>query len=237
MQLYQRLKSSSVISDLSHLVFPNTCVACEKELTKNERFICSFCSMNLSPTNFHLYKEATSMDQLFWGRVNIKKTYAHLFFEKHKTTQHILFTLKYKNNDQIGQYFGGEIGKNLQQIPEFHNVDAYIPVPLHPKKEFIRGYNQSEALAKGICQQLNSQLDTNSVTRIRHSSSQTKKSRFQRWDNVDSIFKAKNTLLKYNHVVLVDDVITTGSTIESLVHAMLKKNPKLSISVVTLAIA
>ncbi|MDX2359609.1 MAG: phosphoribosyltransferase family protein [Crocinitomicaceae bacterium] len=177
------------------------------------------------------------MDQLFWGRININATYAHLFFEKDKASQTILFNLKYKNNAELGVHFGREIGKVLQKTTAFSNVDAYIPVPLHPKKEFIRGYNQSEVLTKGICEVLDAKMDTKTIVRTKHSETQTKKSRFQRWDNVNTIFKVKGTIMNYKHIVLVDDVVTTGSTIESIAQTLLTKNPKLSISVVTLAIA
>lgn len=177
------------------------------------------------------------MDQLFWGRIHIHKTYAHLFFEKTKTTQHVLFNLKYKNNPNLGLFFGKEIGKCLSEQDAFSDVDVYIPVPLHPRKLFLRGYNQSEVLARGICAHLNAKMDTTSIVRTAHSESQTKKSRFQRWDNVNEIFRVKNSVSAYKHIVLVDDVITTGSTVEAIAQTLLKKNPKLLISVVTLAIA
>jgi len=112
-----------------------------------------------------------------------------------------------------------------------------IPVPLHFKKEFIRGYNQSEVLAKGIAEVLAVPVDIKSIIRNKHTETQTKKSRFQRWENVDSIFEVKPGLNKYKHVVLVDDVITTGSTMEALIQAINKHHPQLEISVVTLAIA
>ena len=237
MTLFSNIKRLSILNDLSHLVYPNHCLVCKNELSKNESHICSFCQSDLTRTSFQLYKEATSMDKLFWGRIPIYKTYAHLFFEKDKASQTILFNLKYRNNPQLGIYFGKEIGKVLQTINDFHSVDAYIPVPLHPKKAFIRGYNQSQVLTQGICEQLDVKMDTTTIVRTKHSETQTKKSRFQRWDNVNEIFKVKNTILSYKHIVLVDDVITTGSTIESIAQTLLKKNPKLSISVVTLAIA
>lgn len=224
------------VDDISHLIFPNICLACNRELAKSESHVCVFCSSNLTPTNFHLFNDASQMDKLFWGRVPIHKTYAHLFFEKHKTAQHILFSLKYNNNSLLGEYFGNEIGKRLKDLPAFSSASAIIPVPLHPKKQFLRGYNQSESLAKGICDSLNVPLDTKTIIRTKHSDTQTKKSRFQRWDNVNEIFRVKKTILNYKHIILVDDVITTGSTIEAVAKTLLEKNPKLSISVVTLAI-
>jgi len=237
MSVFANIKQLKFLNDLSHLVYPNLCLVCEKELSINESHICTFCNKDLALTSFHLYDEATSMDKLFWGRIQIHKTYTHLFFEKDKASQTILFNLKYKNSPQLGVYFGKEIGRALKTLKSFNSVDAYIPVPLHPKKAFIRGYNQSEVLAKGICETLNAKLDVSTIIRTKHSETQTKKSRFQRWENVNEVFKVKKAVLSYKHIVLVDDVITTGSTIESVAQTLLKKNPDLLISVVTLAIA
>ena len=180
------------ILDLLHLVYPEQCLVCEKELSIQEKHICSFCTQNISTTNFHLFEEASSMDKLFWGRVKVTNTYAYIFFEKNKTSQDILFSLKYKDNADLGVYFGEQIGVVLNSLDVYSNIDAVIPVPLHPKKQFIRGYNQSEVLAKGICSSFHKKIDTTTIKRTKHSESQTKKSRFQRWDNVNDIFKISN---------------------------------------------
>ena len=219
------------ILSLLHLVYPEQCLVCDKEISIQEKHLCSFCTQNISHTNFHLLEEASSMDKLFWGRVKVENTYAHIFFEKNKTSQDILFSLKYKNNSDIGVFFGKQIGETLKTQELYSTIDAVIPIPLHPKKQFIRGYNQSEALAKGICSSFLKRLDINTVKRTRHSESQTKKSRFQRWDNVNDIFKIKRTIENYKHILLVDDVITTGSTLESVIVALRKRNPELQISV------
>ena len=230
-------KKLKIVSDIENLIFPNECYSCEKELSRFENHLCSFCEIDLPLTNFHLFDGESPTDKLFWGRVNITNTYSHLFFEKNKTSQTILFNLKYKNKPELGVYFGEKIGENIIKIKGLENIDAIIPVPLHHKKEFIRGYNQSEVLAIGINNILNKTLDLKTVQRTKHSASQTKKSRFQRWDNVNEIFKVSEKIKHYKHIVIVDDVITTGSTIESIIHAIRKKNPDILISVVTLAVA
>mgnify|MGYP001048170504 CR=1 FL=1 len=232
-----QFKVPSFISDIGNLIFPNSCLACEKELSRFENHICSFCQEELSLTNFHLFTEPTPTDKLFWGRVEVSATYSHLFFEKNKSSQTILFNLKYKDQPELGVYFGRMIAENLKQMSAFSSIDALIPVPLHHKKEFIRGYNQSEVLAIGISEELNVKMDKTTITRTKHSDSQTKKSRFQRWDNVNEIFKISSKIDSYKHIVLVDDVITTGSTLESIILAIRKKNPDILISVVTLAVA
>lgn len=230
------LKHGGILSDIRHLIFPQKCLSCDCELTRSENSICSLCTTNFTETNFHLTDEPTIMDKIFWGRISIYKTYALFFFEKAKTTQKILFQLKYKNNPAVGHYFGKEIAKRIRLNADFHDVDVYIPIPLHPKKEFTRGYNQSEALAKGITQELDVPMDVRSLKRVQHGVSQTKKARYERWNSIQSTFKVKGSILKYKHIVLVDDVITTGSTIEVVASMILEMHPKAKISVVTLAI-
>ena len=160
-------KQVTILKDLRHLIFPQKCLACESELTSSEKAICSICMTNFTETNFHLSDEPTLMDKIFWGRILIHQTFALFFFEKTKTTQKVLFFLKYKNNPAIGTYFGGEIAKRIKQNVGFQDIDVFIPVPLHPKKEFTRGYNQSEALAIGISKEFGVDLDLRSVKRIR----------------------------------------------------------------------
>lgn len=223
--------------DITHLIYPNLCLSCDYELTNSESGICSICRESISFTNYQNYTEVQAMEQLFWGRLKIQNTYAHFYFEKHRVTQKILFNLKYKNNGQIGQYFGQEIGEVLAQKHLWKSTDAIIPVPLHPHKQFCRGYNQSYALAKGIESKLRVPVVTNLIKRNTNTVSQTKKGRFSRWDNVNNKFIVHPKISNYKHVIIVDDVITTGSTIEAIINAIHSKNDQILISVVTLAIA
>ena len=177
------------------------------------------------------------MDKLFWGRVKVQSSYAHFFFNKGKVIQEMLFGLKYHNNKPLGLHYGRQIGMRMSQLSAYNTLDALVPVPLHPKKAFIRGYNQSEIIAKGISENHSAKLDTDLIKRIKHSSSQTKKNRFQRWENVDGIFLVNAKIKNYKHVAIIDDMITTGSTVESIIRALRNENPDLSISVITLAIA
>lgn len=229
-------KQGGILKDIRHLIFPQKCLACEGELTRAENSICSICSTNFTETNFHLSDEPSLMDKIFWGRISIDKTFALFFFEKTKTTQKVLFHLKYKNNPAVGTYFGAEIAKRIKLNAGFQDVDVFIPVPLHPKKEFTRGYNQSEALTIGISEEFGVGMDVRSVKRVQHGVSQTKKSRFDRWNSIQSTFKINESIKKYKHIVLVDDVITTGSTIEVIASAIREKHTSVKISVVTLAI-
>lgn len=228
---------SKITRDLSHLVYPNSCLACLNELAQTEHHICSFCYNDLRLTKFQHYAEPTQMDKLFWGRVEVIKTYAHFHFEKNKASQDILFGLKYKGNQSVGYHFGKETGKAILNSEDFSTANAIIPVPLHPRKEFKRGYNQSEIIAQGISEITSIPINTSIIKRKKHSETQTKKDRFERWDNVSSIFSVSYKIEELNHVILVDDVITTGSTLEAIIISLKQKKPELKVSVVTLAIA
>lgn len=227
-----------IIRDLVHLIYPEKCLVCDEELTKNEVNICSFCSQDLERTHFENYSEPSPMDQLFWGRVPVEKTYAHYYFKKQGGIQKLLFSLKYGKNHLLGQELGEAIGKELNKHAHKYDFDVLIPVPLHPKRQFKRGYNQSELLAEGIANELKCAVEINAVKRRANNKTQTGKSRFERWDNVSSIFEVNpKSLTSYNHIAIVDDVITTGSTVEALINEILKIYPSVKISVVTLALA
>ena len=228
---------SNSVSPLSHLLFPESCVVCSRELTKSNNHLCSFCHGEIELTCFELYSDFTEMDQLFWGRVQVDYTYAHFRFKKNAPPQKILFALKYQNGSSIGAYFGEEIGRKLNQSERWKDVDLLIPVPLHPKKLFIRGYNQSQAIAQGISEITQTPMNLNLVRRSSFTKTQTGKSRFERWENVANKFDINNGIKKYKHIVLVDDVITTGATIESIIQSIRKVDASIRISVVTLAIA
>ncbi len=227
----------SLLKDLSHLVYPEGCLICDRELSAQEKHICSFCQEQISYTDYQLYQDDTDMDKLFWGRVQVYSTYAHIHFKKNAASQKILFNLKYKDGSPLGYYFGQEIGNRLLGVDKFKSCDLIVPVPLHHKKAFIRGYNQSEMIADGISTIMDAPVIVDLAKRTKHSSTQTKKNRFQRWDNVSEIFKVDPKIQKYNHVMLVDDVITTGATMESLIKSIQNCAPDIRISVVTLAIA
>ncbi|NRA13597.1 MAG: ComF family protein [Crocinitomicaceae bacterium] len=231
------LKTFSIFKDLGHLIYPSACLACENELSRTENHVCSICDNDLVRTSFHLFNEPTETDKRFWGRIQLKRTYSLFYYKKGATIQKVLFNLKYKNDSAIGEYFGREIGKSIIEIDDFKTADAIIPIPLHYKKEFIRGYNQSEALAKGLSEILNVPVKSNYTRRTEHTETQTKKSRFQRWDNVSSVFSIHKSVKGLKHIIIIDDVITTGSTMEALITSIKTVAPSIEVSVVTLAIA
>jgi ComF family protein len=223
---------------LFHLIFPEKCIVCHGELSATDSQLCPFCLMDLDYTHFEKYSEASNVDKLFWGRVPVEQTYSHLFFKKGGSTQQILHELKYTFNTQVARNFGEHIGHTLKGKKEWSDIDFLVPVPIHSKKEFSRGYNQSALIAEGISKSLGRPIHTLGLKKTRHTTSQTEQGRFLRWDNVKNNFSLTTPLdLHGKHIAFVDDVITTGATLESLIRLVLDKYPDIRISIISLAFA
>ncbi|MFT5823311.1 MAG: ComF family protein, partial [Crocinitomix sp.] len=171
-------------------------------------------------------------EKLFWGRVEVQHIYSLLNYQRGNQTQKLLHLLKYKHKRKLGQYFGEVLA---EVISEPESIQAILPVPLHPKKERLRGFNQSRVIADGIARKTNIPINETCLVRSSHNLSQTKFSKYDRWDNVRQIFTIKQSKqLENKHVLLVDDVLTTGATIEACILELLKiKN--CTVSVATLA--
>lgn len=229
--------SKLLTQDLLHLIYPAACISCKNELTGNEAHICSICDADLTETSYHLFEEASPFDKLFWGRVKLSHTFALFSFTKGSVLQRLLFEFKYHHTQTIGSVFGARIGNRITSVRKYESIEILLPVPLHPKKEFVRGYNQSLALAKGISKTSGIPIDTKSLKRQHNNATQTKKDRFDRWENVSTVFHVSDEIKRYRHVAIVDDVVTTGSTLEALAHAIRAVHPEVEISVLTIAIA
>ncbi|MGV3630090.1 MAG: ComF family protein [Bacteroidota bacterium] len=224
-------------NDFLHLVYPSTCLVCDKELHKSETEICFFCREELKFTAFEKYADDSELDKRFWGRCRLESTFALLYFEQEGATQQILHQVKYKGKQKLGIEMGRMIGEKLLENPKYRDIDNLIPVPLHPKKQHVRGYNQSEQIAQGISQQTQITLNTTFLQRTVHAESQTRMGKFGRWDNISEAFIAnKKALGESQHIALVDDVITTGSTLESCINTIRKELPDLKISIISLAV-
>lgn len=219
---------------LGHLVFTNVCLHCNKELVAQERYLCWVCWHGLERTYFELQTEATILDKLFWNRVEIKHTCALYNYGKGKVSQSLIRALKYDFKAPLGIFMGEHMAKQLVNHP-ISKVDAVLPVPIHPKKKFARGYNQSELLARGISKEWGVPLIKSLVHKRKHTNSQTTNDRFGRWDNVQNMFVAALKNTNYGHILIVDDVITTGATLESLARAIKATDPKVQISLLSFA--
>lgn len=220
-----------------HLLFPSTCLICQGELLKTEQICCSVCFSELMFTQFENEQEPTALDQLFWGRIPVSATYALLYYEKMNTVKPLLQALKYNNRPDVGVFFGKLLGNKLLDQVNFASVEVLIPVPIHRKKRYDRGYNQSEQLVKGMCMIWKIPVESKLVSKHTHTQSQTRFGRFKRWDNVENQFYVSPEICRYKHIALVDDVITTGATLEAIMKEIRLISPEIQISVISLALA
>ena len=219
------------------LIYPNNCVVCDEELPDKMNKLCFNCSNDLHYTFFEKYSESTMADELFWGRIQLANVYSLLFYEKGNSTQTILHKIKYQEGQELGVLMGELTGDRIYRMDWIKEVDGIVPIPLHSKKAFKRGFNQSLLIAKGFAERTELPI-VNGLRRKRHHQSQTKKSKEERYENVKSIFAVNELQLENkHHLIIIDDVLTTGSTLESAARTIRKKYPEIKISLVTVAIA
>lgn len=227
---------SQGISDVLELVFPSLCTTCGERLNSQEKYVCFDCWHDLPITNFHLNTE-NKVAQLFWGRVEIENATAFFSYKKGSRYQHLIHFIKYKGLKELGFETGRKFGFALADSEVFKSVDSIVPVPLHPKKEQKRGYNQSRWIAAGIADVLQKPVIDKNLYRKSFTSTQTRKNRFERWQNVDGLFEVNDPQeFLGKHILLVDDVVTTGSTLEACAFPLLKLAGT-KVSIATLAFA
>ncbi|PQJ76367.1 ComF family protein [Polaribacter glomeratus] len=211
-----------LLKDLFHLFYPKLCVVCEDNLVENETTICTLCRHDLPLTNFTDYKE-NKVTQTFYGRILIEKAFSLLFYRKKGSTQKLIHDLKYKGNEEIGVFFGDWLGEILKENNEFATIDYIIPVPLHPKKLRERGYNQVTRFGKTLSKHLEIEYLENYLIRISSTKTQTFKARFERFNNIETKFLLTNpSFFDHKNILLIDDVITTGATLEACAKEFLK---------------
>lgn len=222
------------LSDFISLIFPRICAGCGNSLWKKEEVLCHSCEYHLPRTNFHFQHE-NPVTRMFWGRVHLETAAAFLYFNKGNKVQRMIHQLKYKGKKEIGLFLGNRYGQDLKYAPRFNAADAIIPVPLHRNKYMQRGYNQSEQFALGLSVSMNIPVHRHLLERTRANETQTRKSRFSRFQNVNDIFSVKNPYdWSGKHLILVDDVVTTGATLEACIMA-LESIPDVKISVACIA--
>lgn len=223
---------SRFFKDFLSLFYPRLCITCGNDLNKEEKLMCSKCELDLPYTRYH-EEPGNPLEQTFWGRVNIENAAAYFFYTKGSKYQKLIHDLKYKGKKYIGYDLGRKMGNELLGT-EYNFVDVIVPVPLHRKKQRKRGYNQSECIANGLSEAMQIPKNCEVLYRKTNTQSQTRKSRFDRWENVKEVFAVKNPRAFMNkHVLLVDDVITTGATLEACINQLLKC-PGCKVSVVSL---
>ncbi len=222
------------LNDIKNIFYPQVCLSCTNSLLDGEEVLCIRCLRKLPRTNYHLDPLNPVIKQ-FWGKVPLYAATAFYHFEKGNKVQNLIHQLKYKQHPEVGIKIGKLMGNDLKQGGWFNNLDLIIPVPLHPNKERVRGYNQSAAFAKGLSETLEVSASFELLHRNKHTSTQTRKHRFERFENVNQVFNLPNpSLLRQKNILLVDDVITTGSTLTACAETILMV-PGTTVSIATIA--
>ena len=221
---------------LFYFFYPKLCLSCNYKTPPIDQWLCLSCKLKLPKTNFHLQKD-NAFAERFWGRVKIEAAAGMYYFRKGGRTQNLIHNLKYKNRSQIGVILGNMYGTELNKSPLFQDVEIIVPVPLHWKKLRKRGYNQSSVFAEGLSEVMGIPWVVDGLRRNENSASQTKKSKMSRLENVMSVFEVKNRKrLEGKHILLVDDVLTSGATLEACATKILEI-PGTKVSLVTIAVA
>ena len=220
--------------NVSHLFFPKICITCNIQLLTSEKLICTLCRHGLPIICYKNFKD-NKIKNAFLGRIPIEKATSFLFYRKEGKTKQIIHSLKYKGNQEVGNFIGNWFGRVLKESNEFNDIDYIVPVPLHKKKLKQRGYNQLTTFGESLSKQLKSNYMPTALIKTSASKTQTFKQRFERFSNNETKFNLIDLeVFKNKHILLIDDVITTGATLEACCKELLKTE-NLKISIVTMA--
>ncbi len=213
---------SKIINDINYVLLPPACFGCNAQLIRGEQLLCTVCRYDLPITEFNFTQE-NAVDRIFYGRVPIEKAVSFLFFHKNGIVKSLLHQLKYKNQEEIGAFLGKWYAETLVGQRDFPKLDAIVPVPLHPKKQRKRGYNQVTLFAKQLAHHSKTPYQDQILIKTANTRTQTKKSRLNRLLGSRNLYEVRNPeSIKGKNILLVDDVITTGATIESCAKALIK---------------
>jgi competence protein ComFC len=224
------------LQDMASLIYPRVCAGCDTSLFKHEQFVCNTCYVSLPKTGYHLQPD-NPVKKIFYGRVDIDLAVSFLFFQKKGCVQKMLHALKYKGRPEVAQLLGKWYAMELVKNKTFSGHDYIIPVPLHKKRLQKRGYNQSEFFAKGLSEVFHIPVLNDVLVKNKFTETQTYKTREERLENtLESFSIEKPEVIANKHILLVDDVITTGATIEACT-TQLQRNNKVYLSIASIAYA
>jgi len=219
---------------LLHMLFPSLCFGCDENSVDEEEMICINCRLSLPFTSFEKIRN-NAVEKLFWGRVPVLFASSTFYYAEKTSIQQIIHHIKYRDEKELGIFMGNMMGERLQSLLLEYNTDICIPMPLHPSKEKKRGYNQASLLCKGIRETTNIAFNEFLLERRIATATQTKKSRIARWENVSTVFEVNEpSLIKNKNIVLVDDVVTTGASMEACARILLDNGAK-TVAIVSLA--
>jgi len=205
---------SNILKDVTNILLPISCFGCNARLYRGEVLICTSCRHQL-PITEYTFNEENAVDRIFYGRINIKKANAFLFFTEIGIVKNLIHFLKYKNQESIGLFLGDWYGQVIKEQSGLPKIDYVIPVPLHRKKLKKRGYNQVALFAEQIAFHINAKYADDILVKTANTKTQTKKNRLNRWYDNRSLYEINNHEVLINkNILLVDDVITTGATME-----------------------
>ena len=232
MNLIERLSDG-----LKQLIFPHNCIVCGRVLVRGEHQLCTYCETSLPKTGFERFR-GNPTEMRFWGKVDVYSGFSAYYYRKGQVISHLIHDFKYHNNREIAVYLGRLMGVMIKKSKMSDDYDCIVPVPLHPHKLNIRGYNQCSLLAQGVSQVCGLPVNEEILLREKFSVSQTKKSKFERITSLNGSFVISREAERFSglRVLLLDDVLTTGATLEVCCRA-LSKIPRVRIGVVTLAFA
>ncbi|WP_456379289.1 ComF family protein [Lutibacter sp.] len=203
------------LKDIFNVFFPEVCLCCNEHLVNNETTICLKCRHDLPLTNFSFEKN-NLVEKSFYGRIQIENATALFYFLKKGKVQQLIHELKYNKQEHVGNFIGNWLGDEIIESNRFRNIDYIIPVPLHKKKLKTRGYNQVTTFGKSLSKKLNIMYNEDILIKISSTKTQTKKIRLDRWKNVQELFVVQKKInLENKHILLIDDIITTGATLEA----------------------
>ncbi|MBI1265990.1 MAG: hypothetical protein GC193_01030 [Cryomorphaceae bacterium] len=212
-----------MFQSIKHIVFPHACVACGSRLPNEQHYLCLRCELQLPqalmPTGIQ------PLEPVFWGRLLLQGAFSNYHFTRGSTVQKMMHTLKYGGDPRVAYHFGRQFGLRLKKLAEPPLIDIIVPVPLHPKKERKRGYNQATWIAKGIADILEVDVQQ-ALERVEHKKSLTTLNRIERWKQSGELYRNSGIDITGKRLLLVDDVVTTGSTLDSCGNILMEKEPQ-----------
>ena len=229
------IKLKEIKDSFLHLLFPHVCTGCGSDILNEGTVLCMRCIDAMPETNFELHLN-NPVEKTFWGRLPLVGATAQFYFTKESLMQHLMHQFKYKGNKDLGRQLGRIMGEQIQKSGRF-KADALIPLPLFPAKQKRRGYNQATILCEGMAEAMNIPVLDKAIIRPQHTETQTKKGRIERWKNMEGKFILSDPdAIRNKHLLLVDDVVTTGATFEACGNELLKAE-KVTLSLASLCVA